>query len=118
MKTLTLLDRIVLLNLEVLPFFGNYSELSTKKKIVEKIDFSQDELQDYQIEVLLSTIVNGKLKRQKKDIFDFVYNNNFNYVFSEPEQKFIEQCLKQIDSQNKLTDYHLNLYETFVINNL
>jgi len=102
---LTVLERLVLLN--ILPKEGDFTTIKLMRKLRESLSFDEDEL--------------GKIKFvQEGD--QTRWNEKEASAILKPIQigekmlDIIHDALKKLNSEKKLTNEHLSLYEKFVVN--
>ena len=97
---LNVLERILLS--QILPDKGSFSNLKLLRVVKEELSFSDKE--------------NKKLNF-KQDGERMLWNNvdiQKDIVFSEVVSKLIEDKLKELDKDEKLTEQHMSLYEKFI----
>ncbi len=99
---LTLLDRIMLLN--ILPVEGNIKTLIIVKDLTKKIEITRDELNKYEID----SSEEGKLKWNSEGVLA-----GFEIEFTQLETNEIVKVLKKLDKENKLSINLMPLIDLF-----
>jgi len=99
---LTILDRVILPS--ILKKEANYMTLIINKDIKKKIELTQDEL----VKFKFKTVGQGLTWSLPEDMED-----SFSFSFTSSEVTEIFDCLNKLNSENKLTEEHTHLYETF-----
>lgn len=99
-----LLDRIILQN--ILPREGNIRTLTIVKDIQKKIELTQSEFKDFDIQVL----ADGKITWNKE-----ANEMDFDILFSELETIEIKLILKKLDKEKKISIDMFGLIKLFKV---
>jgi len=95
-------DRLILLNL--LPKEGNFTDLKILRKLKEELSFSEKEHEALQFEFGENGSVRWNLEGDvPKEV-----------EMGSRAKTIIEEILKKLDSEKKLKEEHLSLYEKFI----
>lgn len=98
---LEVIERLVLLN--ALPKEGNFTTLKLIRKLREELSFSEEEHK------ALNFVQDGD--RVKWNLQSGVVKD---FEFGDVILKTVEDLLKKLDKENKLTDESFSLYEKFI----
>ena len=98
---LTVLERLVLLN--VLPKEGDFTTLKLVRKLREDLSFDEDEHKK------LVFVQDGDQVRGNESV-----NVTKRVMIGEKQADIIQETLKKLNDEKKLTDNHYSLYEKFV----
>jgi len=99
---LNILQRILIFS--VLPTEGNLLTMKTLKGLKDKLMFSEDDLNEYNIRI-----------EDNKYLWDASKDVPVEFNITEGETKLITAGLKQLDDQGKITEQYLPLFEIFNI---
>ena len=97
-------ERLILLN--ILPDQGNFATLKLVRKLREKLSFTEQENNEYEIE--LSNDGKSVKWNPEKDSIEK------DMEFGDFENDLIKSRLKALDEEKKLNDNHYSIYEKFV----
>lgn len=100
---LSLLDKLIFPS--ILKKEGSFEDMIIVKDIKKKINITQDEVKEYNLQSLNTggIIFNEKGSEAK-----------FEIEFTELETKMIKEGLKKLEEDKKLTEDHLDLYKKFI----
>jgi len=99
---LNILQRILIFS--VLPKEGTLLTMKTLKGLKDKITFSEDEVKEYEIRIE----ENSYRWNPEKDV-------EVDFDITDGESELVTAGLKELDSQEKLMEQHLSLFELFPI---
>ena len=100
--TLSIIERILLLNL--IPHEGNMVELMMFKDIEEKLDISSKEAEKIGLKSIEKWwVIRDDKKAESKSV-----------EFSSSEKEFLKWVLTKLDTEKKLTEQHITIYNMFV----
>ena len=100
MKTLNVGERLILCS--ILPKEGSFVTLKVIRGLINKLGLSAQELKEYDVKE-----ENGLARWNSKGL---EYKD---FDFEEVEYDMIKKQLKELDSQNKLTNETVSLFEKF-----
>ena len=103
---LTIPERIVLST--ILPSKGNYLTLQLVRTLTEKLNLTQEEIEQAEVKDLPNGVIRCNQKKGdaiEKDI-----------EVSEPELTVIKKELNDRDNKKELTVHQMSVYEKFVLN--
>ena len=104
---LSVFERAVLMN--VLPKEGNFTNLKALRVLKENLSLSEDENKIYQPQ-----IIEGKFFWKTQDDEGNPIPQNKEIEIGEIVTELIKKTLKNLNSQNKLKEEHISLYEKFI----
>lgn len=97
------MDRLMIVN-KVFPGTGNYESLIIRKDILDKVQFTQEEVEAYNLKT-----------DEKTGGVTWDCDKDFDYDFTAPEKEEMRKELTKLSKGNKLTAEHMHLYELFVV---
>jgi hypothetical protein len=103
---LHVLDRLALLSL--LPQEGDFTTLKMVRSLRERLsDYSEDERKAL-------AFTSQTLEGQPFTQWDSNADTGWEFEFAPSETSLIVECLKRADSQKKLREAHMNVFEAFM----
>jgi len=99
-KKLGVFERLHLLN--IIPKKGNILEAKIIRGLIEKIEFTSDEIEKYQI-----------VEKQGKVNWDMTMDTTRDIVISDAEEDIIKKAFKEIDTKKEMSLGLLKVYEKF-----
>lgn len=99
---LSLRDRIILTT--IFPKETSFEKMIIKKEILKKIDITPDEVKEYEI-VSSEKGIQWNIKGSEKKV---------EFELSESELNFIATLLKELSTQEKITDELYDIYKLFI----
>lgn len=88
--------------IEILPTTGSFATLKLIRKLREKLSFNEAELKEYHVQQKGDQILWDNARKAKE------------LDFSDFEASMIKQKLNERDTQQRLEDRHLTVYEKFI----
>ena len=103
--SLSIKERFAILS--ILPVEGSYEDLKALREIKEHLAMTEEE----KTEIDWNTFPNGTAA------WDDAKEKPLAAVFEESKVNIIKKQLNGLNSKNKLTDQHMDIYEKFIIEN-
>ena len=90
--------------LEILPAEGNFATLKIVRKLREMLSLTEEEIGEYNVKQEDNNLMWDADKALLEKEFEF----------GEFAEKQVTDKLKELDTENKLTERHYSLYEKFI----
>lgn len=99
---LNIINRLQLVG--VLPSEGDFLTLTVKKDILQKINLTQEEIEEWEVKPKENGRIEWNTKKAKE----------IDVVFSAPEGELIKSALVKLNNEKKLNDQTYGLYDMFI----